>query len=459
MLERLERHIGTDRQFLELRLHRNHSRRAVMRRGSVIENSASSHAGISARSYAFGTFGFSSLPAEDDQAIADAIAEARANASLIGRRAGYTDRPLPGGAPGQGVYDYRTEKTKLPVSVRLDLLAEIDAYIKSRYPEVINADVVIAEFATERALVTSEGARTYSFSPRAELSVGLSAEGEGGVVQLYKTFGGFGEFEDRHEAFSGFAAVVDELHEDLRRKAEGVFCEAGVHDVVLDSDVAGILAHEAIGHTCEGDLVLAGSVVAGRIGEQVASEKITLVDQAGRGFDGGASIAIHVDDEGTACRDTPIIEKGVLKGYLHSKSTALDLDAELTGNARAFAFSNEPIVRMRNTAIMPGADSLIDMIGAIDNGYYLKRSTNGQADLTSEFMFGVGCGYEIKNGKIGRAIRDTTISGVAFDVLSAVTHVGSGFSWSVGGWCGKKTPIAVGMGGPAIKTRLTVGGR
>ena len=78
---------------------------------------------------------------------------------------------------------------------------------------------------------------------------------------------------------------------------------------------------------------------------------------------------------------------------------------------------------MRNTAIMPGADSLADMIGAIDNGYYLKRSTNGQADLTSEFMFGVGCGYEIKNGKIGRAIRDTTISGVAL-MLRAVTHVG-----------------------------------
>jgi TldD protein len=459
MLERLERHIGTDSRFLELRLHRNHSRRSAMRRGSVIENSASSHAGVSARSHAFGTFGFSSLPAEDDRAIADAIAEARANADLIGRRAGYTDRPLPAAAPGQGVYDYRAQKSKLPRAVRLDLLAEIDAYIKSRYPDVINADIAIGEFATERALVTSDGARTYSFSPRADLTVVLSAEGEGGVVQLYKTIGGFGEFEDQHEAFRNFAAAVDELHEDLRRKAEGVFCEAGVHDVVLDSDVAGILAHEAIGHTCEGDLVLAGSVASGRIGEEVASGKITLIDQAGRGFDGGAPVAIHVDDEGTACRDAPIIESGVLKGYLHNKSTALDLDAAPTGNARAFAFSDEPIVRMRNTAIMPGADSLADMIGAIDKGYYLKRSTNGQADLTSEFMFGVGCGYEIRNGKIGRAIRDTTISGVAFDVLRAVTHVGKDFAWSVGGWCGKKTPIAVGMGGPAIKTRLTVGGR
>ena len=188
---------------------------------------------------------------------------------------------------------------------------------------MINADVVIAEFATERALVTSEGARTYSFSPRAELSVGSRRRAKAAWFSCTKPLEASASSRTGTRRSRSFAAVVDELREDLRRKAEGVFCEAGVHDVVLDSDVAGILAHEAIGHTCEGDLVLAGSVVAGRIGEQVASEKITLVDQVGRGFDGGASIAIHVDDEGTACRDTPIIEKGVLKGYLHTNRPRL----------------------------------------------------------------------------------------------------------------------------------------
>jgi len=179
----------------------------------------------------------------------------------------------------------------------------------------------------------------------------------------------------------------------------------------------------------------------------------------GRGFDGQAGIAVHVDDEGTPCRDVGVIENGVLKGFLHNKSTALELGAEPTGNARAFTFSNEPLVRMRNTGIMPGSDRLEDMIGAIERGYYLKRSSNGQADLTSEFMFGITCGYEIRNGKLGPAIRDTTISGVAFDVLRAVTHVGDEYTWSVGGWCGKKTLIPVSMGGPAIKTRLSLGGR
>jgi TldD protein len=460
VLDQLERHITADRGYAELRLHRNLSRRAVMRRGNLIENSASTLAGSSARCHQLGTFGFASVPAVDGAALDHVLAAARANAALIGTRAGYSDQPLPAVTPGQGVHDYRTKRAKLPAAARIDLLREIDAYVQTRFPDVISANIVLYELAIEKALATSEGARAYCFSPGLSLAVTLSVEGPDGAVQLRQTLGSFGEFEDQHEQLAAFAAVIDVLHGDLRRKAEGVFCDAGVHDVVIDSDVAGILAHEAIGHTCEGDLVLAGSVAAGQTGRQVASEKITLVDQGGRGFDGAAPVAVHIDDEGTPCRDVEIIKDGVLTGFLHNKSTALELGAEPTGNARAFTFSDEPLVRMRNTAILPGCDRLADMIGAIDNGYYLKRSSNGQADLTSEFMFGITCGYEIRNGKLGRAIRDTTISGVAFEVLQAVTHVGDTFTWTPGiAFCGKKTAIPVSIGGPALKTRLNVGGR
>jgi TldD protein len=459
MLERLERFVAAERGYTELRLHRNSSRRLVMRRGSLIENSSTTLAGFSARCHALGTFGFSSVPAEDDHAIERVLSEARANADLVGRRAGHSDRPLPQTTPGKGIYDYSTVKPRLGAEPRIELVKRLDDYIQARYPDVINTDLVLNELAIEKTLATSEGARSYCLSPRVALVIQLSVQGRAGPVQLYDVLGSFGEFEDQSESLAACEATIDRLYEDLRQKADGVYCNAGIHDVVLDSDVAGILAHEAIGHTCEADLVLAGSVAANWLGQQVASEKITLADQAGRGFDGQAGIAVHVDDEGTPCRDVGIIEKGILKGFLHNKSTALELGAEPTGNARAFTFSNEPLVRMRNTGIMPGSDRLEDMIGAIERGYYLKRSSNGQADLTSEFMFGITCGYEIRYGKLGRAIRDTTISGVAFDVLRAVTHVGDEFTWSVGGWCGKKTLIPVSMGGPAIKTRLSLGGR
>jgi TldD protein len=99
------------------------------------------------------------------------------------------------------------------------------------------------------------------------------------------------------------------------------------------------------------------------------------------------------------------------------------------------------------------------MIGSIDEGYLLMRPTNGQADSTSEFMFGVQMGYEIKNGKLGKAISDTTISGVAFDMLNNVSMVSDEMVWSCAGMCGKKQPMPVGMGGPAVKTKVYIGGQ
>ena len=459
MLDRLERIVGAAPGYAELRLHRNTSRRLSMRRGTLIDNSSATVAGSSARCHALGTFGFASAPAEDDAALHRVLGEARANADALGRRAAYTDRPLPRTPKGEGVYDYRTKKPKLGAGARVDLLKRLDDHIRARCPNLVNVDLVLGELAIEKAVATSEGALTQCVSPRTVLHFALSMDAPGGAVQLYQVLGGFGEFEDNAEALAAADGAVAELYEDLRRKAEGVFPDAGQQEVVLDSDLAGILAHEAIGHTCEADLVLAGSIAGGRVGQRVASEKITLMDQGGRGFDGGSTIAIHVDDEGTPCRDVAIIEKGVLKTFLNNKATAQELEAEPTGNARAYTFADEPLVRMRSTCIMPGKDKLEDMIGAVERGYYLKRSSNGQADLTSEFMFGVVCGYEIVNGKLGRAIRDTTISGVAFDVLQAVTHVGDTMTWANGGFCGKKTLIPVGMGGPAVKTKLNIGGR
>ena len=198
---------------------------------------------------------------------------------------------------------------------------------------------------------------------------------------------------------------------------------------VLSADLAGILAHEAIGHTTEADMVMSGSVAEGKIGKQVSSPLITLVDFANSREGEICPVPVYVDDEGTKAEDAVIIENGILRNYLHNKESAKHFGVTPTGNARAFQFSDEPLIRMRNTAILPGNDRLEDMIASIDDGYYLVRPSNGQADSTSEFMFGIILGYEIKNGKIGKAIKDTTISGVAFDMLNTVTMVSRDMKW------------------------------
>ena len=458
MLERLRRHAGNLDRYTELRSHANVQTRLAMRKGVLIENTHAEKRGVSARRYRGGAFGFASRVGDSDAAIEAVVAEASANAELT-RRDGADRGVLPETAAGLGEFDYRTGRTKATAADRMAIVAKLDNYVTRNYPGLINADIVLSNLAIEKALVTSEGAATCSYVPRSNVVLQLAVQGNDGVVDLHQVYGGFGDFEDRFGSVDWMFEAVDRLHEELREKAEGAYCEAGTHDVILDSDVAGILAHEAIGHTCEADLVLGGSVAGDNIGRQVASEKFTLVDHAGRGPDGNASIAIHVDDEGTPCRDVTIIEDGVLKGFLHSKETARAFGVEPTGNARAYTFSDEPLVRMRNTAIKPGTDRLEDMIASIDRGYYLKRSTNGQADTTSEFMFGVTQGYEIRNGVLGRAIRDTTISGVAFDMLKTITHISDALAWTPSGWCGKKQLIPVGMGGPAIKCRANLGGR
>ncbi|MGI9303505.1 MAG: TldD/PmbA family protein [Gammaproteobacteria bacterium] len=459
MINELDKHAASLPAYTELRLHNNYSSSLMMRKGSLIENRQSQHGGISARCCRGGAFGFASVPGGNDNAVRQAIAQATTNVELFKRTVGHNMGALPSTAPGTGTYDYRTSKPRFSAGQRVDIVRAIDAYVAKTYPALVNADVMLSSLAMEKALVTSEGARTYSYVPRANLFLKFSIQANDGIVDLYDVYGGFGDLEEQFERIDWIYRAIDDLYEDLRHKADGAYCEAGTHDVILDTDVAGILAHEAIGHTCEADLVLGGSVAGANLGKQVASEKFNLVDYGQRGPDDNASIAIHVDDEGTPCRDVTIIENGVLKEFLNNKETAQELGVEPTGNARAYTFSDEPLVRMRNTAIVPGPDRLEEMVAAIDKGYYLKRSTNGQADATSEFMFGISLGYEIRNGKLGRAIRDTTISGVAFDMLKTISHVSGDMTWSKGGMCGKKQLIPVGMGGPAIKCRINVGGR
>jgi TldD protein len=167
---------------------------------------------------------------------------------------------------------------------------------------------------------------------------------------------------------------------------------------------------------------------------------------------------VYVDDEGTPAVDVTMIDRGVLTGFMHSRETAARLGLAPTGSARAYAPDDEPLIRMRNTAILPGSQTLEQLIEGVEDGYLLLDTSNGQADATTEFMFGINLGYEIRGGKLGRAIRDTTISGSALKVLGAVDGVGSEMKWSCNGYCGKKQPMVVSMGGPALRTRAHLGG-
>ena len=455
----LNQYSGHFSEYTELRLQENRNNRISMVNGDVMGNSVSSSSGVSSRVYKEGNWGFASSPDLSDSAVEYVVQSASDNVRFMNDRNKMQCGFILPDTCGHYEMDLTTQISRNSQKQWIDFLKDIDDYIQKKYPNLTSRTIVLAGLDMEKSLLTSSGSTSYSMTPRGIMYVSLSMENNGELVELMDVFGGLGQLEDHFLDPTQFYADIDSLADHLSRKADGVYTDAGMKDVILDADLAGILAHEAIGHTTEADLVLGGSVAREYMGRQVASELVTLIDYANSVEGKTCPVPVYIDDEGTPSEDTVIIKDGELKSFMHNKDSARHFETTPTGNARAYAFSDEPLIRMRNTAIKPGTNTLEEMIAAIDDGYYLMKSSNGQADSTSEFMFGVPLGYEIRGGKLGNAIKDTTISGVAFDVLKTIDMISSDMTWSAGGMCGKKQWIPVGMGGPAIKCQVKIGGR
>jgi TldD protein len=454
----LAEHKGLFSEYTELRMQENRVTHIAFVKGNLMRNSRSAGSGVSARVYKRGSWGFSSSPELSRGAIESVVRSATENALFLDSRTGKDKTPLPQ-TGAESEKDFTTKKSRRKQSALVSFIKELDTHIETRYPDLISRTVNLQCLDMEKSVLTSGGSRFYSMIPRTSLAVVMVAEKDGEPVELYDVYGGLGHFEDLFEKPGDLHERIGKQHEHLMRKREGVFADAGTKECVMDAELAGILAHEALGHTTEADIILGGSVAPDYLNREAASPLITLIDFAHTALGKTCPMPVYVDDEGTEARDAVIIEKGILKGYMHNKESAVHFGHEPTGNARAYRFSDEPLIRMRNTAILPGKDDLEDMVSSIEDGYYLVRPSNGQADSTGEFMFGIPLAYEIKGGKRQRALRDTTISGIAFDVLKSVTMVSKDMHWSNSGMCGKKQLIPVGLGGPAIKCRVHIGGR
>lgn len=443
----------------ELRCQTSRTRRVSVVAGSLVGNMSSVSKGIGARVYKDGVWGFASKSNTDEKSASEVLKSARENALLLDSR-----RPA---GKGKLINAQKVEfSEKRPFSdvsqkTLVDFAMSVDAYIEKTYPSLTSRHVGLSTGCIEKTLATSEGTYAFQLFPRTYMIVSMSEEASDGTnIELFDVIGGGeGYFDDYYSDPALLYPQIDNLYNELMQKKEGIFPDAGEALCIIDSSIAGMVAHEAVGHTVEADLVLAGSVAKGSIGKEVASPLVSLTDFAHTAFGEKTPLPVYVDDEGTLCRDAVIIKDGVLTGYMNNLESAMHFGVEPMGNARAFAFSDEPLVRMRNTAIHPGKDKLSDMIASVDKGYYLTRTQNGQADTTGEFMFGITMGYEIKDGKLGKALRDTTISGVAFNMLKTVDMLSDNISWDFAGYCGKKQPMPVSMGGPAIRCKVNIGGR
>lgn len=253
-----------------------------------------------------------------------------------------------------------------------------------------------------------------------------------------------------HYAGEAARIAINMLHADE--------CPSGKFPVIIDNEFGGVIFHEACGHGLEATAVAKNnSVFANRIGEKVASEIVTYIDDGTLPNEWGS---LNIDDEGEKTRKNVLIENGILKGYLIDKFNARRMNAEPTGSSRRQSYRFSPTSRMTNTYIAPGTSTPEEIIAATEYGLYAKYMGGGQVNpATGDYNFAVAEAYIVKNGKIERPVRGATLIGNGAKTLQLVDRVGNNLAHGAG-MCGAQSgSIPVNVGQPMIRvSEITVGG-
>ena len=341
---------------------------------------------------------------------------------------------------------------------KVALLERIEGYARALDPRVVQ---VMAGLAGEYEVVIvarSDGLMNADIRPLVRLSLTVIIESNGRREQGSAGGGGrfnYGYFDDailhKYAAQAVHQAVVN---------LDATPAPAGNMTVVLGNGWPGILLHEAIGHGLEGDFNRKGSsAFAGRIGERVASEGVTVVDDGTLSDRRGS---MQIDDEGNPTQCTTLIENGILKGYLQDSLNARLMGVPVTGNARRESYAHIPLPRMTNTYMLNGDKDPQEIIASVKHGLYAVNFAGGQVDITSgKFVFSTAEAYMIEDGKITRPVKGATLIGNGPDVLTRISMIGNDMALDPGvGTCGKEgQSVPVGVGQPTVRIDgLTVGG-
>ena len=340
---------------------------------------------------------------------------------------------------------------------KVELLRRAESAARGVDPRVRQVRVMYADRMQKVAILRSDGLICGDERASILLTVQVVAA-QGDLMQVgYHPIGGA----------AGFELLDGEAPEQAARQAaeravallEADEAPSGPMPVVLAAEAGGVMIHEAIGHGLEADLAEEGlSVFAGRIGEQVASPLVTVVDDATITHCRGS---FAMDDEGTPAARNVLVENGVLKGYMHDRRSALKAGVRPTGNGRRQSFRHLPVVRMTNTMIVPGDTVPESILAETPDGLLVRRMGGGQVNtVNGDFVFQVSEGYRIENGKQGALVRGATLTGNGPQVLMQIDRVGSDLGFDIG-TCGKDGQgVPVGDAQPTVRIPgIVVGGR
>jgi len=359
----------------------------------------------------------------------------------------------------QDLYPVKSPALDIPLERKIGLLHEMDRLARALDPRIKNVFVSLASEHKIVLIASSRGWVVGDIQPLTRLNITCIVEERGN--RQVGSYGGGGRVD-----FTFF--TENKNHERYTREAvrqallnlEAEEAPAGTMDVVLGPGWPGILLHEAIGHGLEGDFNRKKvSAFSGRLGQKVASELCTVVDD---GTIPSRRGSLNLDDEGTPTRQNVLIEKGILKGYMQDRLNASLMRMPLTGNGRRESYAHIPMPRMTNTFMLAGETPPEDIIRSVKKGLYAVAFGGGQVDITNgKFVFSSSEAYLIENGKVTRPVKGATLIGNGPDVLTRVSMVGTDLKLDEGvGTCGKDgQSVPVGVGLPTIKIDgLTVGG-
>jgi TldD protein len=366
---------------------------------------------------------------------------------------------LPSGTGALARYGAADPLASLATPAKVEYLLHLEQRIRALDPRIDQVIVTLTGSHSTILVARADGTLAADIRPLVRLQVQVIAAAGG--RREAGTYGGGGRYDyptlianDRGLAMGREAARLALLN------LEAEEAPAGPMTVVLGPGWPGILLHEAIGHGLEGDFNRKGtSAFAGRLGERVASPLCTVVDD---GTLPGRRGSLHMDDEGTPCGRTVLIEGGVLKGYLHDLQSARLMGTAPTGNGRRQSYAHRPMPRMTNTFLLPGTTPPAEILASVRRGLYLANFSGGQVDITSgKFVFTASEAYRIEDGRLTAPVRGATLIGNGPDVLTRIALVGDDLALDEGvGTCGKDgQQVPVGVGLPTVRLDgITVGG-
>ncbi|HET7922446.1 MAG TPA: metalloprotease TldD [Gammaproteobacteria bacterium] len=424
--------------------------------GIVKEGSHSIEQGVGVRAVAGEKTGF----AYSDEIVLPALTRAADMARAIAKQGGRNGlRAWHAADARPTLYRAGDPLLTLKDDDKVKLLMQVDAEARRLDPRIKQVMVSLSGVQDTVLIAASDGTLAADVRPLVRFNVSVIAEQDGRREQGYAGGGG----RVGYEYFTEAERALEYAREAVRSalvNLEAAPAPAGSMTVVLGPGWPGILLHEAIGHGLEGDFNRKGtSAFSGRVGEKVASELCTVVDDGTLADRRGS---LNVDDEGTVTQCTTLIENGILKGYMQDKLNARLMGVAATGNGRRESFAHLPMPRMTNTYMRPGPHDPEEILRSVKKGLYAVNFGGGQVDITSgKFVFSASEAYLIEDGKVTRPVRGATLIGNGPDVLTRVSMVGNDLKLDTGvGTCGKEgQSVPVGVGQPTLRVDgLTVGG-